>query len=278
MSERKQRQDDERGQKPAKPISARERWRMLLELEAWLETPMQILSLAWLALVVVELAWAPSRFFTGLGLAIWGIFIVEFALRFFLAPGKWAFLKRNPITLIALAAPAFRFLTMLRMLRVLRFARGLRLVRVIGTANRGLKALSKSFGRRGLGYVVAATVAVTLLGAAGMLSLEPSSEVPGGFVDFGHALWWTAMVVATMGSDFWPRTGEGRLLCLLLTIYGFTIFGYIAASLAAFFIEQESKAKDSNVAGASEMAALRAEIAALRAELLADRYGGRRDG
>jgi len=258
--------DDAEQQAPGK-ATARERWRMLLELEAWLETPMQILSLAWLALVVVELVWAPSSFFTGLGLAIWGIFIVEFALRFFLAPDKWRFLKRNPITLIALVAPAFRFLAMLRFLRVLRVTRGLRLVRLVGTANRGLNALGKSFGRRGLGYVVAATVAVTVLGAAGMLSLEPASEVEGGFVDFGHALWWTAMVVATIGSDFWPRTGEGRLLCLLLTIYGFTIFGYIAASLAAFFIEQESKAKDSNVAGAAEMAALRKEIAALRAEL-----------
>lgn len=254
--------------------AAHRRWRTLHELEAWLETPMQILSLAWLGLVVAELVWTPSRFFTWLGLAIWGVFIAEFALRFFLAPGKWAFLKRNPITLIALLAPAFRFLTILR---VLRLARGLRLVRLVGTANRGLNALGKSFGRRGLGYVVAATVAVTVLGAAGMLSLEPASEVEGGFVDFGHALWWTAMVVATMGSDFWPRTGEGRLLCLLLAIYGFSVFGYIAASLAAFFIEQESKAKDSNVVGAREIAALRGEIAALHAELRADREGAKGD-
>ena len=79
------------------------------------------------------------------------------------------------------------------------------------------------------------------------------------------------MVVATMGSDFWPRTGEGRLLCLLLAIYGFTVFGYIAASLAAFFIEQESKARDSNVLGAAELAALRREIADLRAELRTNR-------
>lgn len=267
--------DGELKDKPEGKPTAHQRWRTLHELEAWLETPMQILSLAWLGLVVAELVWTPSSFFTVLGLAIWGVFIVEFALRFFLAPDKWRFLKRNPITLIALLAPAFRFLALLRFLRVLRVTRGLRLVRLVGTANRGLNALGKSFGRRGLGYVVAATVAVTVLGAAGMLSLEPASEVEGGFVDFGHALWWTAMVVATMGSDFWPRTGEGRLLCLLLTIYGFTIFGYIAASLAAFFIEQESKARDSNVVGASEIAALRREIAALRAELRAEPGGGR---
>ncbi|MDF3075804.1 MAG: Potassium voltage-gated channel subfamily [Alphaproteobacteria bacterium] len=244
-----------------------ERWRTLHELEDWLETPMQILSLVWLGLVLAEMIWSTTDFFAVLGLVIWGIFIAEFALRFFLAPAKLRFLKRNPITVIALVAPAFRFLTLLRALRFLRFARTLRLVRLVGTVNRGLNALGKSFGRRGLGYVVAATVLVTTLGAAGMLSLEPADEVQGGFTDFGHALWWTAMVIATMGSDFWPRTGEGRLLCLLLALYGFTVFGYLAASLAAFFIEQESKAPDSNVPGASELASLRQEIAALRADL-----------
>jgi len=45
--------DDAEQQAPGK-ATARERWRMLLELEAWLETPMQILSLAWLAVGVPD--------------------------------------------------------------------------------------------------------------------------------------------------------------------------------------------------------------------------------
>lgn len=255
---------------PKGPDTEGERWRALHQLEEWLETPMQILSLVWLALVLAELIGSTSRFFAVLGLAIWAVFIVEFALRLFLAPDKWHFLKSNPITLVALVAPAFRFLTVLRFLR---FARTLRLVRLVGSANRGLNALGRSFGRRGLGYVVAATVMVVALGAAGMLSLEPASEVKGGFTDYGHALWWTAMIVATMGSDFWPQTGEGRLLCLMLAIYGFSVFGYLAASLAAFFIEQESKADDSNVPGANEIRALHREISALRRQMAATDRG-----
>jgi voltage-gated potassium channel len=39
-------------------------------------------------------------------------------------------------------------------LSFLRLARGLRLVRIVGTANRGLNAMRRSFGRRGLGYVL----------------------------------------------------------------------------------------------------------------------------
>lgn len=244
-----------------------ERWQVLSQLEEWLETPMLVLSGIWLLLVIVELVWTTSGVFEFLGVAIWIAFIAEFALRFVLAPRKGRFLRRNPITIVALIAPAFRFLHALRFLRM---TRGLRLVRIVGTANRGLNALRKSFERRGLGYVLVATVLVAVLGAAGMLTFEPVHEVEGGFAGYGDALWWTAMLITTMGSGFWPETAEGRVLALLLSLYGFAVFGYITASFATFFIGQEAQAQDGDVAGSSELAALREEIAMLRADLRGD--------
>lgn len=241
-----------------------ERWHILSQLEEWLETPMLVLSFIWLALVLVELIWTPSGVFEFLGTAIWIIFLLEFLLRLALAPRKWPFLRRNPITIVALIAPAFRFLNALRFLRL---ARGLRLVRIVGTANRGLNALRKSFDRRGLGYVLLATAVVVVLGAGGMLAFEPAREVQGGFTNYGDALWWTAMLVSTMGSGFWPETAEGRLLALLLSLYGLAIFGYITASFASFFIGQEAQALEGDLAGPPELEALRAEIALLRSEL-----------
>lgn len=241
-----------------------ERLQVLSQLEEWLEWPMILLSFTWLSLVLVELVWTTSGVFELLGAIIWIIFILEFILRFALAPRKWPFLRRNPITIIALVAPAFRFLSALRFLR---FARGLRLVRIVGTANRGLNSLRRSLDRRSLGYVLVATGLIILLGAGGMLTFEPAHEVNGGFTSYGDALWWTAMLVTTMGSDFWPETGEGRLLALLLSIYGFAIFGYITASFATFFIGQEAQADDGDVAGSKELAALRQEIILLRADL-----------
>lgn len=247
------------------PEDEQERWQVLTRLEDWLERPMLLLSFIWLSLVVVELVWTTSGVFELLGTIIWIIFILEFLLRFALAPRKIGFLRRNPITIVALIAPAFRFL---RVLRVLRLARGLRLVRIVGTANRGISALRKSFHRRGLGYVLATTVLVILLGAGGMLAFEPAHEVEGGFTGYADALWWTAMLVSTMGSAFWPLTAEGRVLALLLSMYGLAVFGYITASFATFFIEQEAAAPDGDLGGAGEIAALRADIAALREDLL----------
>lgn len=252
-------------------LEQEERWKVLTQLEEWLETPMILLSFVWFSLVVVELTWTTSGLFELLGTIIWIVFIAEFALRLVLAPDKLRFLKRNPITIVALIAPAFRFF---RALRLLRLVRGLRLVRIVGTANRSLNALRKSLGRRGLRYVVGATVLVTLLGAAGMLAFEPAREVEGGFEGYGEALWWTAMLVATMGSGFWPQTAEGRLLTFLLSLYGFGVFGYITASFATFFIGQEAQDKEGDVAGAADVAALREEIALLRAELQRDRLSG----
>lgn len=241
-----------------------ERWHVLSQLEDWLETPMVVLSFIWLALVLIELVWTTSGVFELLGTLIWIVFIAEFVLRFVLAPDKLRFLRGNPITIIALVAPAFRFL---RALRFLRLARGLRLVRIVGTANRGLNAMRKSFSRRGLGYVLITTALIIVLGAAGMLAFEPGRQVEGGFTGYGDALWWTAMLVMTMGTDFWPQTAEGRVLALLLALYGFAVFGYITASFATFFIGQEAQAEDSDVAGTAELAALRQEISLLRTEL-----------
>jgi voltage-gated potassium channel len=246
------------------PEDEEERWAVLTKLEDWLERPMLVLSFIWLSLVLIELTWTTSGVFELIGTIIWIIFILEFLLRFALAPRKIRFLRRNPVTIIALAAPAFRFL---RVLRLFRLGRGLRLVRIVGTANRGLGALRKSFDRRGLGYVLATTALVILLGAGGMLAFEPARDVSGGFTGYADALWWTAMLVSTMGSEFWPRTAEGRVLALLLAIYGLAVFGYITASFATFFIGQEAAAPDGEVGGAREIAALRADIAALREEL-----------
>jgi voltage-gated potassium channel len=87
------------------------------------------------------------------------------------------------------------------------------------------------------------------------------------FDSYGHAVWWTAMIMTTMGSEKWPETPEGRLLCVLLALYSFTVFGYVTAVLATFFIGRDAEDDEAEVAGAQQLAELREEIRALREEL-----------
>jgi voltage-gated potassium channel len=250
-------------------VQTRGRWRLLNELESWLDTPMVVLSVIWLGIVVFELTSGESDLLTTFGTAIWIVFIAEFLIRLFIAPSKTSFLRRNWLTLLALLVPAFRLFRSFAILRAARVLRGARLVRVIGSINRSMNALRRTLGRRGFGYVALLTLIVLLGGAAGMLSFEPAREVPGGFTSYGHALWWTGMLMASIGTDFWPQTVEGRILSSLLALYGLAVFGYITATLASFFIDRDAGTRGGAIAGAAEVKRLSKEIVALRRELQA---------
>jgi voltage-gated potassium channel len=248
-----------------------QRGEILNQIEAWLETPMIVLGFAWLALLIIEFRWGLSPFLEQLGTTIWAIFIVDFTVRLIIAPHKISYLRSNWLTAIALLVPAlrvFRLARALRLLRVARAARGLRLLRVVTSLNRGMKALSASFGRRGFGYIMALTVVVALAGAAGMYAFE--NEARGGLSSYGVALWWTLMLFTSLGSEYWPQTAEGRVLCFLLSLYGFAVFGYVTAALASFFIGRDAESETALVS-ARTIQELRTEIAALHEELRAQR-------
>jgi voltage-gated potassium channel len=247
-----------------------DRYETLRELEDWLEEPVEWLGLVWLGLLVVEFLWGLNPVLDALVYVIWAIFILEFALRLLLAPDRVRFLRSNWLTVISLLVPALRVLAFLRAARLARLLRGLRgtqLVRIVGTLNRGMRSLRAFLGRRKFGYVVALTGLVTVAGAAGMWSLENAAQVAGGFEDFGDALWWTAMLMTTIGSEYWPQTPEGRTLTVLLAVYAFSVFGYLTASLATFFIGREAASPASEVPGKPMLADLEARLEAIQAEI-----------
>ena len=98
------------------------------------------------------------------------------------------------------------------------------------------------------------------------------------------------MTMTTMGSDYFPRTLEGRVLGWLLALYAFTVFGYITATIASLFIARDAAtaasgtpslheadgsatvrdgpAADGRVSDAArELGELRQEMAALRSQV-----------
>lgn len=251
-----------------KKVLDKERYKLLRRIQDLLEGPMVTLGFVWLVLLLVDLTKGLHPFAQAISTLIWIIFILDFGLRFTLAPGKLRFLKTNMLTLISLLVPAlrlFRLARAFRLLRSLRAARGLRLVRVVSSLNRGLKALSASMGRRGFGYVLASSLLVTLLGSVGMYAFE--NQVPGGLESYSEALWWTVMLLSSLGSEYWPQTAEGRILCFLLSLYGLAVFGYFTATLATYFIGREAESAQAPIAGNRQVEQLHREIAALRQEM-----------
>lgn len=130
-----------------------------------------------------------------------------------------------------------------------------------------MRALGASLNRRGFGYVVALTLLVTFAGAAGMYAFE--NEAPSGLHSYGEALWWTAMIMTTMGSQYWPQTVEGRVVCVFLALYAFAVFGYVTAALATYFVGRDAENGAAEVAGSAQLITLREEIRALREEMRA---------
>jgi len=226
------------------PVSSlrRERWKLTAGLVRALEKPMLLLSAVWSLLLILEFTRGLSPWLQTLNDLIWGAFVVQFVVEFVAAPGKGVYLRKRWITALSLALPAVRLLRLVRIARVARLARaarGIRLARLLSTLNRGMRALTLGFKRRGLGYLLVLTTLVAVTGAAGMYRFELGARGGPGFQDYGTALWWTAMLLTTMGSEYWPRTAEGRFLCLLLAIYAFAVFGYVTAAIAAYFVDRD---------------------------------------
>lgn len=260
---------------PEKQTLNKERYEVLEQIEDWLETPMLVLGLAWLVLFLIEVIWGLSPLLEVSSTVIWLIFILDFALKFTLAPRRIAYLKRNWLTAVSLLLPALRVFRIARVLRVLntaRATRGLQLVRIVTSTNRGMRSLGASLGRRGFGYVVALTLIITLVGAAGMYAFESDMPDGSGLNDYGSALWWTAMLMTTLGSEYWPQTPEGRVLCFLLALYAFAVFGYLTAVLATFFVGRDAESAEAEIAGTNSIKALHDEIAALRADIQASHH------
>jgi voltage-gated potassium channel len=249
------------------------RWALLRRIESWLEQPMIVLGFVWLVLLLVELLWGIGPWLQRAITTIWIVFIVDFVLRLVLAPRRAPYLRRNWLTAIALLIPALRMFRFVRLLPLLRATRSVRLIRLVTSLNRGMRALGRTMRRRGFAYVIMMSVLVLFSGAAGIYAFE---NLPGGrgLDTYGEALWWTAMIMTTMGSDYWPQTPEGRVLCFLLALYAFAVFGYVTATLASFFIDQDAADARSMVAGEPSLRALRDEIASLRRELEHTRQRG----
>jgi voltage-gated potassium channel len=243
------------------PRIIKERKKLLRSIEQTLEGPMIFLGFVWLVLLVVELIWGINKILEYISLGIWGIFILDFLIKISLAPERLQFLRKNWLTVISLFIPALRVFRVFRFVRLLRGIRGLRLVRIVSSLNRSIRSLGKTMQRRAFGYVMIITLIVTFAGAAGMYAFENPNP---GFTSYGLALWWTAMRVITSGNEYNPLTPEGRGLGLLISVFGFSIFGYFTATFATFFIGRDAEEKDAPLAGSKEIEELRSEIMALR--------------
>lgn len=66
-----------------------------------------------------------------------------------------------------------------------------------------------------------------------------------------------------MGSDYFPKTASGRLLCFLLALFAIALCGYLTATLATFFVSQDAESDRAEIAATQSIQAVETEITAL---------------
>ena len=229
-----------------------QREELLEHVQALLEKPMTVLAFVWLALVVVGFTHGLSPRLSLASKVLWGLFVLDFLLEFWIAPHKSRYLRHNWLTALALLLPALGTLRVLRVVRLLLTAHTagyLSLLRLITAINRGIRALRRTMAHRGIGFAISLSFLVLFAGAAGMLAFEnPSAlhqagltdaQTGGGLPNYGVALWFTAMLMTTIGTGYSPFTTTGRILCWMLSIFSVSIAGYLTASIASYFIGQD---------------------------------------
>jgi voltage-gated potassium channel len=210
-------------------------------LDRYFDLPLALASILLVLIALIELGGEVAEPWEGrlavLGWVLWSLFLVEFVVKFVLTPVKRAYLRRHWLDVLVVLVPFLRFL---RLLRVLRATRALPLFRLLVFGGRGSEGVLLLLKRRRLGQLALISMLVILIGAAMGFMLEAGG--PGGQVDsFGDALWWSAALVTTVGSEINPVTTGGRIVGFLLMLYAVGIFSYFIASIATVLVELDAQ-------------------------------------
>ena len=187
---------------------------------------------------------------------LWGLFAADYCIRLYLAPRRLYFITHNLMNLAIVLLPAWRIVSFLAMIHL--------------TTNRQYKRLSE-LAVKLFGY----TAIFIIMFALAIYSVE-SSEQGAMIRDLPTAYWWTFTTLATVGyGDVYPITGIGRVIAVVVMLYGVGMVAVATGALASWIIEKIGGREEQEYpATKADVDDLRQEISELRA-LLAREYARR---
>lgn len=236
------------------------------EWERRTEIPLLLLAFAFLvayALPILDPSLNPGveSFLNTLSWAVWGAFVLDFAIRLILAEDRMRYALHHWYDVV---------LVLLPMLRPLRLLRALAVARILGRTMATGRAARVTF------YVAGATVAIIGLSALAVLDAERGAR-HANITSFGDALWWAISTVTTVGyGDLYPVTTQGRLIAAALMVVGIALLGSITAAIATWFVASATKTEEEEVEHAVDASTaavltaiedLKEQVAALEARL-----------
>lgn len=201
-----------------------------------LELAVIFAALITIPLTVVEVNGQNGGAFQVADWAIWTLFLTEYLLGLALADDRRRYARGAWLGLVVVVVSFPLLPALFAIVRLARLARLLRLARLIGISARALPALRSTVGRRGVMYV-AALLLLLITVAGAVMSLAEPQTVKGNLWD---GMWWAIVTATTVGyGDISPVTPIGRLIAIALMLFGIGLTATLAASVAAFFVNQD---------------------------------------
>jgi voltage-gated potassium channel len=218
--------------------SIRANWRSVGKaLLPRLEVVVILAALLSVPLTIVEVNGQNGASFQGADWVIWSAFAIEYALALALAEDRRRFVVSAWLSVLVVVVSFPLLPALFGIVRLARLARLLRLVRLVAFGARLVTALKATVGRRGFLYVAALFILLVVMAGAIMSLVEPQT-VKGNMWD---GIWWAVVTATTVGyGDISPVSPAGRLVAVALMLFGIGLTATLAASVAAYFVNQDS--------------------------------------
>lgn len=167
--------------------------------------------------------------------ALWVVFLVDFALKFALAPRKLAYLRHHWLQALMLAAPFLRALSVVRLARI---GRLLPAARVVSASYRSA-GTARQLVRGRIAYLAGlSSIAVVGIGElVYVVDGGPGTDFP----TLSSAMLWSAATVLGMSPTITPKPALAQLVMLLGFVAGLVVITALAGVLGSFLVESRTE-------------------------------------
>lgn len=168
------------------------------------------------------------------------VFLLDFFVHLWLAPSKRDFWRMGWVDLLS-SIPEIGWL---------RWARAFRVFRILRTL-RSFSAVYHHFAAervRGAFVMVGMMLLIAVLFATIAVFEIERGAVGANIHSAGDSLWWAFATITTIGyGDHYPVTAAGRIVAVVLVVFGLSFFGTFTAYVASFFLEKTQLKEESEI-------------------------------
>lgn len=189
-----------------------------------------------LALMSVSFIWIDDAGKVGLWVdrSVLLIFAADYFYRLFKSDRKWHYIRKHPFELIAI-------IPLDELFRFARLARLFRLIRAVLIVSHYSKTFFLILRTNGMEKVLAFAVGLIFVASIPIYMIEPTID------EYHDALWWSIVTATTVGyGDLSPETALGRVIAVILMLFGIGLIGMVTASIATYFIGQDREKEENS--------------------------------